>query len=626
MNDLEFKKLVAGIETGKTLPDSIYLHKSALSDLDMTLVQLIATIERILKIESNNWDVVKLYRRHYKMSLLSYPTFEHYPYPELAKSHTIDLQQVKVREADYAKSQNPPILHRRETFVLPDHPKFEEFALFTQEGLDIGLYDNTRTIGFKNGWTKAIASQGYCLDKDGHLLKKHDAPISTTDDSTEIKIQRHRTAIERNQLSQPMKILARHGYLDGMHSVFDYGCGRGDDLRELEAHGLDAKGWDPNFFPESSIEPAEIVNLGFVLNVIEDRAERDLTLLDAWALADSVLVVSVMVAGESLISQFRPFKDGVVTSTNTFQKYYAQSEVKLYLETLLNTNAIAVGTGIFFIFKNPVTEQDFLLQRQKVLRPWTYKTIKARTNSGKKITQSKFTENSSLFTAFWTANLDLGRVPANDEFDLSEEVRALVGSHASAHIALKEYFDASEFEAARQNRKDDLLVYFALGLFEKRRPYTKFPLSLQRDIKAFFKSHSNALDHAQALLFSISDTALIERECISSFQRLETGFIDEGHSYTIHKTLNNHLSPTLRTYIGCATTLYGNLEDVDLIKIHMTSGKVTFLEYDDWSKKAPILKYRIKVRMRDQDFDIFEHTNSEQTILNKAIYGSRVER
>ena len=48
MNDLEFKKLVAGIETGKTLPDSIYLHKSALSDLDMTLVQLIATIERIL--------------------------------------------------------------------------------------------------------------------------------------------------------------------------------------------------------------------------------------------------------------------------------------------------------------------------------------------------------------------------------------------------------------------------------------------------------------------------------------------------------------------------------------------------------------------------------------------------
>ena len=105
MNDLEFKKLVAGIETGKTLPDSIYLHKSALSDLDMTLVQLIATIERILKIESNNWDVVKLYRRHYKMSLLSYPTFEHYPYPELAKSHTIDLQQVKVREADYAKSQ-----------------------------------------------------------------------------------------------------------------------------------------------------------------------------------------------------------------------------------------------------------------------------------------------------------------------------------------------------------------------------------------------------------------------------------------------------------------------------------------------------------------------------------------
>ena len=96
-----------------------------------------------------------------------------------------------------------------------------------------------------------------------------------------------------------MQILARHGYLDGQYSIFDYGCGKGDDLRELEAHGIDAAGWDPNFYPEADIAPAEIVNLGFVLNVIEDREERDETLKTAWSFTERFLVASVMVAGES---------------------------------------------------------------------------------------------------------------------------------------------------------------------------------------------------------------------------------------------------------------------------------------------------------------------------------------
>ena len=61
------------------------------------------------------------------------------------------------------------------------------------------------------------------------------------------------------------------------------------------------------------------------------------------------------------------------------------------------------------------------------------------------------------------------------------------------------------------------------------------------------------------------------------------------------------------------------MDDVDLIKIHMTSGKVTFLEYDDWSK-ANLSTFRIKVRMRDQDFDVFDHRLSNQTVNNKKIF------
>ena len=101
---------------------------------------------------------------------------------------------------------------------------------------------------------------------------------------------------------------------------------------------------------------------------------------------------------------------------------------------------------------------------------------------------------------------------------------------------------------------------------------------------------------------------------------MNTGLLEEGHSYTIHKSAEPLLTPTLRTYVGCASTLYGEMDDVDLIKIHMTSGKVTFLEYDDWRVKHPTLRFRIKVRMRDQDFDVFDHSQNVQSIEDKSVY------
>ena len=66
-----------------------------------------------------------------------------------------------------------------------------------------------------------------------------------------------------------MQHLANFGYLNKHRSLFDYGCGLGSDVRELQAHGLKANGWDPVHAPESPKLDADIVNLGFVINVIE---------------------------------------------------------------------------------------------------------------------------------------------------------------------------------------------------------------------------------------------------------------------------------------------------------------------------------------------------------------------
>ena len=167
MNDERFKKLVLNLTIGKNLPDSVYVHRSAIQDTDNELQDFLNLITNAIKIKADAWNIVKFYKRHFKLSLLNYPTFDSYPYPALMQSHTIDLANVQVRSADYSKSLNPPILHRRETFVTSDKKTKKLYKSFTEEGEQIGLYENTRKIGFRNQWEQLIRRKGYFLDETG---------------------------------------------------------------------------------------------------------------------------------------------------------------------------------------------------------------------------------------------------------------------------------------------------------------------------------------------------------------------------------------------------------------------------------------------------------------------------
>ena len=64
-----------------------------------------------------------------------------------------------------------------------------------------------------------------------------------------------------------------------------------------------------------------------------------------------------MLTSESKLSQMTPYKDGVITSRNTFQKYYFQSELQLFIEDSLEKPAISAGPGIFIIFKDVLNDR-----------------------------------------------------------------------------------------------------------------------------------------------------------------------------------------------------------------------------------------------------------------------------
>ena len=620
----QFRDLVKKIEVGKRLPDAIYTHESALSSVPEPLSKVVLKIADVLGIPDDDWNIIKFYIRDFKLAFLSYPGFESQNYPVLEHSYTVDLAKLSMRKSEYGNSENPPILHRKETFVCAGYPLRNSFEEITAEGESAGLYENPRIIGFKKNWNKLISSKGYFLDEEGRLKRKSDKPeeISQSLSKFDGEVERHRTAIDRNKLSQPMQILARHGYLNGDWSILDYGCGKGDDLRELEAHGLDFVGWDPAHYPEGLLVASDIVNLGFVLNVIEEKEERLKCLRRAWGYTDKLLIVSVMIAGESVVSQFTPFKDGVLTSRKTFQKYYAQSEIRHYLESALSESVVVVAQGIFIVFKDKIDEQTFLLERMHIKRDWQQRTQREIQSRIPTLKKDIIDRNIELFSDFWQVSLDLGRVPANSEFEFSDQIRRIAGSHAKAHAALVRHFGEEMFEVARIKRIEDLGVYFALSLFEKRKPHTHMPESLKRDIKAFYSSYNLAIESSKSLLFSVGDPAVVENACIKAYKQLRCGEFNEGHDFIFHVNYLNDLPTELRVYIGCATQLYGDLEGIQLIKAHITSGKVSLLKYDNWNSDRPFLIERIKIKMREQDVDLFEYTGKfePQPLENKSIF------
>ena len=141
MNFTLYKALVKDINIGKQLPDAIYLHKDALCKIPIELQQFIPAVAKAWNFDDNQWNLVKLFKSEFRISLLSYPSFYSDSYPVLEQSVNVDLSKLSYKTTCYRTSNNPPILHRKETMILPESDYYQYFSALTKEGEDAGLYE-----------------------------------------------------------------------------------------------------------------------------------------------------------------------------------------------------------------------------------------------------------------------------------------------------------------------------------------------------------------------------------------------------------------------------------------------------------------------------------------------------
>jgi DNA phosphorothioation-associated putative methyltransferase len=619
-----YKQLLQALPYGKVLPTAIYVHRDTDACLTGPLAQILNLLARRYAIGAE-FNVVKFRTDAPRLSFLYYPGFFEHPHPSLEEAVAIDISSGRSFHTAYRDNPNPPILHRKELLLEPDHPRVPEFAALSAAEEQAGLYLNTAVIGFRTNWERLLTARGLAFD--GHsLLRVATVPMdSPSRIASGPAVQRHKTAIARYQLSKPVKTLLEYGQLPLGSSLLDYGCGLGADVRGLRELGFSAEGWDPVHAPSGVRREADVVNLGYVLNVIEDPAERLETLASAWHFAKRLLVVSALIGdANSDAPRAVTLNDGVLTRRNTFQRYFGQQELQHYLEDALEIAAVPVALGVFYLFRDPAEYQIFLQSRSRRNVDWAFISLGfgrpekqlRQPRAARSPRPDRFVEHLPLIEEFWSTVLTLGREPLPSEFPRYEEVREAFGSAKRALRCLLAHGRQEVFQRAQAARKSDLLVYLASANLRKAIPFLHLPESSRTDITSFFGNYKRGLEAGLQLLRSAADASTIVLACDDT----SLGWQDDRSLY-LHTSLVDRLSVVLRSYVACAELLFGNIAQADIIKVHKLSGKLTFLAYANFdAAPLPELIARTKINVRTGQVDTYDHSGQGQLLYFKERY------
>lgn len=561
---------------GKRVNGAVYLHRSAVGWSERTIgipVQKAMTL-----IGQWNWNVAKIHKNN--VSLLLYEDFDSVAFPRLLAAAKINLNEGSVRISDYRLRVNPPILHRKERLLARDDPRRPIFAAITRLAEEHNLFAEPHRIGTRRAWLERVEAAGLVV-QGARLLPRETVPVD---------VARHRTAIIRRDLSQPVQMLVSHRIVTESTTVLDYGCGQGDDVAALAAGGFQAFGWDPHYAPDGPRHPADVVNLGFVLNVIEDRHERAETLIASYGFARRALSIAVMPLGKYTFDGLKPYGDGYVTARGTFQKYFAQQELRDFIVQVLGEAPVALAPGIFVVFRDKELEQEVLLKRQArvILRPVRLlppgrerRTTPARPDLAVRIRPE--------LELLWDAIADRGRILDVEEIPdaLLQRLRAANVSPARAtDLCLGDPANRDSLAQIASARREDLLIHLALTLFPGASRYTTLPRSIQRDVRAFFGSHAVAVQEANALLYSVGKADTV-RSGVSAAVAAGLGAMRDDHTFRMYAPTLNRLPGVLRVLVGCAGVLRGGAEGADFIDIKLDGRRVSFIACVDATARLP---------------------------------------
>jgi hypothetical protein len=166
----QFVDWISSIPYGKKLPGALYIARA--TDWSTLSPELAVTIERaiIASKPDPEWNLLKLHTDQVAISFLTYPDFDSDPHPALAEAVKINMNSGTISKTDYRERANPPILHRKETFLPANDPRVPIFTSLTKQEEQAGLLRDLSRIGMRIHWETLLKRCG--LSYEGHQWSK----------------------------------------------------------------------------------------------------------------------------------------------------------------------------------------------------------------------------------------------------------------------------------------------------------------------------------------------------------------------------------------------------------------------------------------------------------------------
>ena len=418
-------------------------------------------------------------------------------------------------------------------------------------------------------------------------------------------IRRDRTALNRTDLSRPVRLALEHGVLTPEKSFFDYGCGRGADIQHLRRRGFTADGWDPAHRPARR-STADVVNLGYVVNVIEDPDERLRALQGAWRLAREVLVVAARLETDRRSWLGPNLGDGNVTRLGTFQKYFAQDELTAWIDDATGQTPLAAAPGVLYVFRDPRRRESYAASQ----------FCSERRRLSPAICGELYRENRPALDALVEFYCDRGRLPRPGEFSESDQLLGAFGSLRGAGRFLRRAVGPQRWDRVRRERSADLLVYLALARFRGRPRFSDLPRPLRWDVRSLFSTYKFACTTADTLLFRAGDAAAVDQACRSS----PVGKLTPAALY-VHESALPVVSPLIRTYEGCARTYIGSVDDANIIKLYRHESKVSYLCYPAFDRDPhPELHKSVNLCLQSFKMQVRHYEGNRPILHRKELF------
>lgn len=152
---------------GRLIDNGLLIHGTALDELE-PLLRIYEGCARSWIGEIDGANLVKLHRFSGKVTYLVCPEFETDPHPALVRRVKLSLRSRDLYCIDYSQHDDPPLIHRKNEYLAPDHSLHDKFARLTKQEDRRGLLDDLSEVRTRSQWIAKLADAGIRLR--GHRL------------------------------------------------------------------------------------------------------------------------------------------------------------------------------------------------------------------------------------------------------------------------------------------------------------------------------------------------------------------------------------------------------------------------------------------------------------------------